>query len=179
MGEYKEKIENQFWIMLCSSISDIGNKEAYRKKLEPVFKIKSKKAIKLVEAPLWSKLYSLTKEIKNPNELKTEFEAIVKIDTGKVKEHIWDILIFSGTDTRDVQSFRENFEPLFKIDSKKAVDLFKDHLWATLYSVTKKIQDPQKLSEKFEPIVQIDINRAAEAIKEVDPEKYQFLQLYK
>ena len=179
MGEYKEKIEKQLWIMLCSSKLNIGDKETYREKFEPIFKIKSKEAIKLVEAPLWSKLYSLTKEIRNPNELRTQFEAIAKVDTGQIKDHIWKIMHFSVTDTCDKRTFRDNFEPLFRIDSKKAVKLFEDHLWTTLYSMTKKISDPEELSKQFEPIVQIDVKRAAEAIKEVDPEKYQFLQLYK
>ena len=57
--------------------------------------------------------------------------------------------------------------------------LFKDRLWTALYKMTKKTQDPKELGRKFEPIVQVDVNRAAEAIKEVDPEKYKFLQYYK
>ncbi len=165
--------------MLCSPKSEISDKEAFRDKLEPVFKIKSKEAIKLLEKPLWSKLYSLTREIKNPDELRKQLEQIAKIDTGRVREHIWKILIFSMSDTCDEETFRENFEPLFKIDSEKAVSLVEDHLWTILYSLSKKIQDPEELSKKFEQILQIDVNRAAEAIKEVDPEKHKFLQLYK
>ncbi len=179
MGEYQEKVEKQLWIMLCSSKIDVGTKEAYRRRLEPIFKIKSKNAVKLIAAPLWAKLYSITREIRNPKELRAQFGALTNIDTGQVKEHIWKIMLLSVTDTCNERTFREYYEPLFKINSKKAVIVFADHLWTAFYSKTKKIQDPKELGEQFKPFVQIDVKRAAEAIKEVDPEKYQFLQYYR
>lgn len=179
MGEYQEKIEKQLWIMLCSSRLEIDNKQAYRKTLEPIFKIKSKEAVKLVETPLWSKLFSITRDVRDPNELRKQLETLAKIDPGQAIEHFWKIMKVTVTETCDERSFRKYFEPIFKINSKKAVILFEDHLWTSLYAMTKKIQDPKELSKKFEPLVQIDVNRAAEMIKDVDPEKYQFLQLYK
>ena len=179
MGEYQDKVEKHFWMMLCSSLNEIGNKEAFKEKLEPVFKIKSKEAIKLVEDPLWTKLYSVTREIRNPVELKKKLEPIVKIDTGRVRDNIWHLLILAVSDSCDKKTFREIFEPLFRIDTRGAVKLVEDHLWAILYSMTRKTQDPKELNKQFKPLVQIDVKRAAEAIKEVNPEKYEFLQLYK
>ncbi len=165
--------------MVCSSNSAIGSKEVYRQKFEPVFKIKAKEAIKLVEEPLWSKLYSLTREIKDPNELKKRIDPVVQIDVGKVRENIWKLLIFMVNDNYSEKSFRENFEPLFRINSKRAVKLVENRIWKILYSLTNKTKDPEELKTKIERIVQVDVKRAAEAIKEVDPEKYEFLQLYK
>jgi len=179
MGEYKEKIKKHFWMLACSSTSKIGDEEAYREKFEPVFKINSKEAIKLVEDPLWSTLYSLTREIQDPNELRKQLGPVVQIEVGIVREHIWKLLIFSVSETCDENTFRENFEPLFRINSKEAVNLVEGHLWTALYSLTRKIQDPKELRKQLEPIVQIDVKRAAEVIKEDNPEKYKFLQIYK
>lgn len=179
MGEYKEKIKKHFWMLVCDSVSKIDNEETYREKYEPVFKINSKEAVKLVENPLWSELYSLTKKIQDPDELRKELEPVVQIDLGKVREHIWKLLIFSVSETNDENAFRENFEPLFKINSKEAVNFVEDHLWRALYSLTKKIQEPKELRKELESIVQIDVKLAAETIKEDNPEKYEFLQIYK
>ena len=179
MGEYREKIEKNFWLMLCSSKIKIAGQEEYRRKIEPVFKIKEKGAIKLVDTALWSKLFSWTRNASDPLDLRKKFETVSKIDTGKVKEHIWKILLFSVSDKFNESSFREHFEPIIKIDPKKAVKLLEDDLWTKLYAMSKNTQDPNELSQQFEPIVQIDVKRAAEAIKEVDPEKYKFLQYYK
>ena len=165
--------------MLCSSKFKIANQKDYRKTFEPIFKIKAKGAVKLVETPLWSKLYSWTRDASDPEELRKRFDPISRIDTGKIKEHIWKILLFSVTDKFTERTFREHFEPIFKIDSKRAVKLFEDHLWSKLYAMSKRTQDPKDLRQQFESIVQIDVNRAAEAIKKVDPEKYKFLQYYK
>jgi hypothetical protein len=179
MGEYREKIEKNFWMMLCSSKIEIAGQEEYRRKFEPVFKIKADGAVKLIVTPLWSRLFSWTRSTSDPKELRKKFETVSKIDTGKVKEHIWKILLFSVSDKFNESTFREYFEPIINIDSKKAVKLFEDDLWTKLYALSKKTQDPKELSKQFEPIAQIDVKRAAEAIKEVDPEKYKFLQYYK
>ncbi len=179
MGDYKEKIQKHFWMLVCSSISKMDDKETYREKYEPVFKIKSKEAFKLVEDPFWSTLYSLTRDIQDPNELRKQLEPVVQIDVGKVREHIWKLLIFSAGETCNKNTFRENFEPIFKINSNEAVNLVADHLWTALYSLTRKIQEPKELMKELEPIVQIDVKRAAETIKEDNPEKYEFLQIYK
>ncbi len=179
MGEYKEKIEKQLWIMLCSSKINIGDKHAYRKMFEPIFKIRHKEAVKLVEARLWVKLYSLTREIKDPIELRSQLLSLTKFNIGEVTEHIWKIMQVSVTKTCDERSFRKLYEPLFKIDSKKALKVFDDHLWAALYSLTEKINDPEEMAKQFKPLVQIDVKRAAEIIKDLDPDKHQFLQYYK
>ena len=47
------------------------------------------------------------------------------------------------------------------------------------YSQLMAIQDPEELSKRFAPLAQLDINRAAEVIKQINPEKYKFLQIYK
>ncbi|MHA2223781.1 MAG: hypothetical protein ACXAC8_01035 [Candidatus Hodarchaeales archaeon] len=179
MGEYKEKIKAHFWMLVCSSVNKIGNEEAYREKYEPVFKINSKEAIKLIEGSLWSRLYSFTREIQDPNELRKQLEPVVQIEVGVVREHIWKLLISSVSGTSDENTFRENFEPMFRINSKEAVNLVEGHLWTALYSLTRKIQDPKELRKQLESIVQIDVKRAAEAIKEDNPEKFKFLQIYK
>ncbi len=179
MGEYEEKITKHFWMLVCSSLDEIGDMRAYKEKIEPVFKIRTDKAIKLVENRLWSVLYSLTRKTQDPELLHKELGAIVQIDTGKVREQVWKLLILSVGGNCDEDAFRELFEPIFKIDSKKAIVLVEDHLWTAFYSLTKKIQDPEELSKRFEPLVQIDTNRAAEAIKQINPEKYKFLQIYK
>ncbi len=179
MGEYKEKVRKHFWMLVCSSIDEISSEEAFRQKLEPVFKIRPDKAIKLVEDRFWSVLYSLTRQIKDPDALHKELGAIVQIDTGKVKEHIWKLLVLAVSESCDKNAFREHFEPIFKINTQKAVELVDDHLWTAFYSLTKKTKDPDELNKRFEPLVQIDVNRAAEAIKEINPEKYKFLQIYK
>ena len=179
MGEYQEKITKHFWMLVCSSIDEISDVKAYKEYFEPVFKIKTENAIKLVENRLWSALYSLTRKIQDPEELSKKLGSIVKIDTGKVKENIWKLIILSVSESCDESTYREHFEPIFKIDSKKAIILVEDHLWGAFYSLTKKIQDPDELSKKFEPLAQLDIDRAAEAIKEDNPEKHKFLQIYK
>jgi len=179
MGEYQEKIKKHFWMLVCDSVSNIDDEKVYREKYDQVFKINSKEAVKLVEDPLWSKLYSLTREIQDPNELRNQLEPVVQIDVGKVKEHIWNLLILTASETCDKHTFRENFEPLFKIKSKEAVSFVENHLWRKLFSLTKKIPEPKELRKELEPIVQIDIKRAAEVIKEDNPEKYKFLQIYK
>jgi hypothetical protein len=179
MGEYQEKITKHFWMLICSSLDEIGDMKAYKEKLEPVFKIKTEEAIKLVENQLWSALYSLTRNAQDPDVLHEKLGSIVQIDTGKVREQVWKLLILSVSGNCDEDTFRELFEPIFKIDSRKAIDLVENHLWTAFYSLTKKIQDPDELSKRFEPLVQIDTNRAAEAIKQINPEKYKFLQIYK
>ncbi len=179
MGEYQEKVEKQLWTMLCSSKIDIGNKEAYRRVFKPIFKIKHKEAVKLVEAPLWSKLYSLTKEIRDPKELRSQFISLTKFNVGEVTEQIWNIMHLSVTKTCDERTFKELYKPLFKIDTKRAVKFFDDHLWVALYSITQKISDPEEMGKKLKSLVQLDVKRAAELIKEIDPEKHQFLQYYK
>ena len=65
MGEYKEKIKKHFWMLVCSTISEVDNKEVYREKYEPVFKIKSKEAFKLVEDAFWTTLYSLIRKMRS------------------------------------------------------------------------------------------------------------------
>ena len=179
MGEYQEKITKHFWMLVCSSIDEISDVKAYKEYFEPVFKIKTDNAIKLVENRLWSALYSLTRKIQDPEELSKKLGSIVKIDTGKVKDNIWNLLILVVGGSCEENTFREHFEPIFKIDSKKALILVEDQLWSALYSLTKKNQDPEELSKRFEPLVQLDINGAAEAIKEIDPEKHKFLQIYR
>ncbi|MHA1236414.1 MAG: hypothetical protein ACTSQ9_01995 [Candidatus Hodarchaeales archaeon] len=179
MGEYEEKITKHFWMSVCSSINETSDVKAYKEKFEPVFKIKTDKAILLVEDRLWSVLFSLTRKITDPDVLHKQLGSIVKIDTGKVRENIWKLLILSMSGSCDENTFREHFEPIFKIDIKKAILLVEDHLWAALYSLTKKIQDPDELSRQFKPLAQLNINRAAETIKEDNPEKHKFLQIYK
>jgi len=179
MGEYEEKITKHFWILICSSVDNISDVKAYREKFEPLFKIKTDNAIKLVENRLWSVIYSLTRKTHDPDVLNKQLGTIIKIDTGKVKENIWKMIILSVSESCDETTFREHFEPIFKIDSKKAIVLVEDHLWAALYSLTKKIQDPDELSKKVDPLAQLDINLAAEMIKEDNPEKHKFLQIYK
>jgi hypothetical protein len=90
----------------------------------------------------------------------------------------WQLLLFSVSETHDKNAFRENFEPLLKINSKEAVNLVMDHLWTKLFALTRKIQEPKDLRQELESIIQIDVKRAAEIIKEANPEKYQFLQIY-
>ena len=179
MGEYKTKVRKHFWMLICSSIDEISSEEAFREKLEPVFKIRSDKAIKLVEDRLWTVLFSLTRQIKDPIELHKELGSVVQIDSGKVKDNIWKLIILAVGENCDQKSFREHFEPLFKINNQKAVELVDDHLWRAFYSLTKKTKDPDELNQRFEKFVQIDINRAAEAIKKINPEKHKFLQIYK
>ena len=179
MGEYQEKITKHFWMLFCSSINEISDVKAYKEKFEPVFKIKTDKAIVLVEDRLWSVLYSLTRKITDPDVLNKKLGSIIKIDTGKVRDDIWKLLILSVSGSCDENTFREHFEPIFKINTKKAISLVEDHLWTALYSLTKKIQDPEELSKRFETLAQLDINRAAEVIKQINPEKYKFLQIYK
>jgi hypothetical protein len=179
MGEYQEKIQKHFWMLVCDSIGDIADETAYREKYDPVFKINSKEAVDQLADPLWAKLYSLTKQFHDPNELRAQLDPVVQIDMGKVKDHIWSLLILVASETCDQHIFRENFEPLFRIKSKEAVGLVENHLWRKLYSLTKKISEPNELSQELEPLVQIDVKRAAEAIKEANPEKYKFLQVYK
>jgi hypothetical protein len=179
MGEYKEKVRKHFWMLIASSMDEIGSEEAFREKLEPVFKIRSDNAIKLVEDRLWTVLYSLTRRIKDPDELHKDLGSVVQIDSGKVKSNIWKLIILAVGENCDQKSFREHFEPIFKINTKKAVELVDDHLWAAFYSFTRKTKDPDELNKRFQPLVQIDVNRAAEAIKQINPEKYKFLQIYK
>jgi hypothetical protein len=179
MGEYQEKVEKQLWNMLCSSKIDIGSKEAFRRVFEPIFKIKHKEAVKLVEAPLWSKLYSITRETRDPKELRSQFISLTKFNVGEVTEQIWNIMHLSVTKPCDERAFKEIFGPLFKIDSKRTIKQFDDHLWSALYSIIKKIHDPEEMGKKLKILVQINVKRAAEIIKEIDPEKHQFLQYYK
>jgi hypothetical protein len=179
LGEYKEKIKKHFWMLVSSTIDEIRSVKAYREKFEPVFKIKSNKVIKLVEDPLWSKVYSLTRNNKDPDVLRKNLGPIVQIDIGKARDHIWHLLIFSVSDPCDERTFREHFEPIFRFNAKKAIKLVEDHLWSTLYSLTKETQDPEELNKLFEPLLKIDVKKAAEAIKEVNPEKYKFLQIFK
>ena len=179
MGEYQEKITKHFWMLVCSSIDEISDVKAYREKFEPVFKIKTDKAIELVEDRLWSVLYSLTKKIQDPDALNKQLGSIIKIDTGKVKDNFWNLLILVVGGSCDEDTFRENFEPIFKIDTKKAIELVDNHVWSAFYTLTKRTQDPEELNKKFAPLTQLDTNRAAEAIKQIDPEKYKFLQIYK
>ena len=179
MGEYKKKVRKHFWMLVCASIDEISSVEAYREKFEPVFKIRSDKAIKLVEDRLWSELYSIIRKTKDPDELHKELGSIVQINTGKMKNHIWKLLILTVSESCDQKAFREHFEPVFKINTRKAVDIVDDHLWKAFYAFTKKTKDPEELNERFEPLIQIDVKRAAEAIKQIDPEKHKFLQIYK
>ncbi|MFX1536641.1 MAG: hypothetical protein ACFFDI_20685, partial [Promethearchaeota archaeon] len=120
-----------------------------------------------------------TREIQDPNELRNQLEPVIQIDVGGVKNHIWQLLLFSVSEIRNKNAFRENFEPLFKINSKEAVNLVMDHLWTILFTLTRKIQEPKDLSQELESMVQIDVKQAAEIIKEANPEKYKFLQIYK
>jgi hypothetical protein len=179
MGEYQEKIKQHFMMLVCSSISEIDDAKAYREKYETAFKIKSKEVFKLVENQFWSRLYSLIKETRDPDELRKLLEPVVQIDTGKVRNHIWQLLLFSVSETRDKNTFRENYEPVFKINPKEAVDLVGDHVWTMLFAKTKKIQEPTDLQPELESMVQIEVKQAAEIIKEANPEKYKLLQVYK
>ena len=177
MGEYQDKIKKHFWILVCSSVSEIGDEEAYRKMYEPIYKIKPENAIKLVEDQFWSTLYVLARKIRDPNELRAQLEPVVQLEVKKVREHIWKLLTFFLSETCDESTFREALEPLVKVNSKEAVKLVEDHLWKTLYSLARKNQDPKELRLQLEPIVEIDVKRAADAIKEDNPEKYKFLQI--
>jgi hypothetical protein len=179
MGEYKEKIKKHFWMLVCSSSGKTDNKEVFRETYEPIFKIKSKEAFKLVEDPFWTTLYSLIQEIKDPVELRKQLDPVVQLDVGKIRDHIWQLFIFTASGTCDKNTFRENFEPILKINSKEAVNLVVDHLWTALYSMTRTVKEPKELGRKLEPFIQIDVKCAAEAIKEDNPDKYEFLQVFK
>ncbi|MFX1507813.1 MAG: hypothetical protein ACFFDC_17125 [Promethearchaeota archaeon] len=179
MGEYQEKIKKHFMMLVCSSVSEIDDAKAYRKKYEAAFKIKSKEAFKLVEDHFWSRLYSIIKETRDPDELRKQLESVAQIDVGKVRNHIWQLLLFSVSENRDKNTFRENYEPMFKINPKEAVNLVGDHVWTMIFAKTRKIREPTDLEQELESMVQIDVKQAAEIIKEDNPEKFKFLQAYK
>jgi hypothetical protein len=179
MGKFDEKVREHFWMLISSSMGDIGDEEAFKERYSPVFKINTKEAFKLVEDHVWTILYSVTRKTKDPTELRTKLEPVAQFDKGKVKEHIWNILIFSLGENREKDAFREQFEPVLKINSKEAYKLVEDRVWKIFYSVASKIKDPTELRNKLEQVVQIDVKPAAEMIKEVNPEKHKLLLIYK
>ena len=179
MGQFEDKIKEHFWMLVCSSIGDIGDEEAFKGKYEQVFKINSKEAYKIAEDHVWTVLHSIISKTKDPNELRNKLEPVLQIDTKKTKDHIWEILTFTFGDNRNQEVFRTKFEPILKINSKEALKLVEDKVWTIIYSITRKINDPLELSRKLEQVVQIDVKPAAEMIKENNPEKYELLLIYK
>ncbi len=186
MGQFKEKIKEHFWMLVSSSVSDVGgegdriqDENAFKDKFQSAFIVNAKEAMNLVDNHIWKIIYSDVCQSQDPNELMKKLNVIFQVDVGKLKEHIWNILLFSVSKTRDEKTFRQIFEPIFKINPKEAIKLVEDHLWKIVYSEVCQIQDSNELRKKLDPIIDIDTKNAAEIIKRDRPEKYELLLVYK
>jgi len=156
MGKYKEKVREHFWMLVCRSMDNMKDAHTFKKTFEPIFKINTKEAFKLIEDHVWSILYSSISEARNSIDLKRELESVLQFDIGKTL-----------------------FEPILRINSKEAYKLGKDRVWSILFSIARKLKEPKELSEKLHPLVEINVKPAAQMIKEDNPEKYKMLLIYK
>ncbi len=179
MGKYQDKIKEHFWMLVCETMNEVSNAQDYRDRYQSIFQIREKEVVKIHEGHFWNAIHNLATSSANEAELKEQLGTIVQIDTGKAKEHIWNILYFGVHDSRGKQAFKETFAPIFKINAKKALPLVEDQIWDNFYSLANKNKEPSELEAKMDELIRLNTNAAAELIKEVNPHKYNLLKMYK
>lgn len=87
----KGKVKEHIWSILVFSFGENRDKAVFREYFEPVFKINSKEAYKLVEDRLWTIFYSVAHKIKDPSELRNKLEPVIQIDVKPAAEMIKEV----------------------------------------------------------------------------------------
>lgn len=179
MGKYDEKIQLHFWKLMHTSAKNIGSLDEFKETYEPILKVKVRDAWETVEDKFWVELFKLIQETKDPVKLNERLNSMISLNMNKVKENFWNLFVISAGSGFNQNSFRENYEQIFKINLLQAWELVNDHFWSKIQAITKKAMDAKDLYMKLDPMVKIDIKNAAEAIKADDPDKYDLLILLK
>ncbi len=80
----------------------------------------------------------------------------------KVREHFWLFVCRTMGNIKDEHSFKKNFEPVFKINTKEAFTLIEDHVWTIIYSSISEARNPVDLKRELEAVLQFDIGKTKE-----------------
>ncbi|NHJ01744.1 MAG: hypothetical protein EAX86_06345 [Candidatus Heimdallarchaeota archaeon] len=85
------KAKEHIWKVLHFAVGNSKGKQEFKDTFAPIFKINAKKALPLVEDQIWSNFYSIATKTKEPSELETKMDELIKLNTNAAAEMIKEV----------------------------------------------------------------------------------------